>query len=45
MRKHLNQGKIVIHPFIIAELAWDRFEVAPRLLHCWTFCHKCEWRV
>ena len=26
MREHLNQGQIVIHPFIIAELALELFE-------------------
>ena len=32
MRKHLNQGKIVIHPFIVAELALGSLHARTRTL-------------
>jgi len=44
MRQHLNHGRIVIHPFVTAELALDRCGTAARRWRCSISCQRCEWR-
>ncbi len=45
MRKHLNEGQIVIHPSIIAELALGSLQERTKTLALLDlFCPRCEWR-
>ena len=44
MRKHLNDGNIVIHPFVIAELALGSLQERAKTLALLDLLPRCGWR-